>query len=124
MPTTSSPAEVRAALLEDRAATELRISALSGDIKAVTDAVSDVATDDEHDPEGATIAFEHARVGALPEQARDHLSAIAHAEPRLRDGVLDECEICGRLIGAARRDARPTGTTCISCAARRRRVRV
>ena len=76
-------------------------------------------TDDEHDPEGATIAFEHARVGALLDQARDHLAAIEHAEQRLRDGVLDQCESCGAPIAAARREARPTATTCIDCAGRR-----
>jgi len=78
-----------------------------------------VATDDEHDPEGATIAFERARVGALLDQARDHLAAIDHAEQRLRDGVLGQCEICGAPISADRREARPTATTCITCAERR-----
>jgi len=76
------------------------------------------ATDDEHDPEGATIAFEHARLGALIDQARDHLAAIDHAEARLRDGVLDVCEVCGGVIAPARREARPTATTCIACASR------
>jgi len=75
-------------------------------------------TDDEHDPEGATIAFEHARVGALLDQARDHLAAIEHAEKRLRDGVLDTCERCGMRIPEARREARPAATTCVACAGR------
>src|SRR4051794_9922309 len=119
MPTTSSLAEARAGLDADRAATLRRIEALSGDVDAVNDAVSDVATDDEHDPEGATIAFERARVGALLDQARDHLAAIAHAEQRLRDGVLDRCERCDSPIGSARREARPTATTCINCANQR-----
>ena len=74
------------------------------------------STDDEHDPEGATIAFEHARVGALLEQARSHLAAIDYAESRLRAGVLDRCERCGDAISSARREARPAATTCIACA--------
>lgn len=78
-------------------------------------------TDDEHDPEGATIAFEHARIGALLEQARDHLAAVDLAEQRLRDGVLDLCEVCGSAIAPARREARPTATTCIACASINRR---
>jgi DnaK suppressor protein len=93
------------------------LAAERADVAAGRDLVS---TDDEHDPEGATIAFEHARLGALLDQARDHLAAVAHAEERLRDGVLDECEICRGAIAAARREARPTATTCIRCAGRGR----
>src|SRR3954453_23425972 len=116
MPTTSSLAEVRAGLDADRAATLRRIDALSGDVDSVIQAASDGPTDDEHDPEGATIAFERARVGALLDQVRDKLAAIDHAEARLRDGVLDQCEICGTPIAPARREARPSATTCIACA--------
>ena len=116
MPTTSSPAEVRAELLADRAATERRIGALSGDVDAVIEAASDVATDDEHDPEGATIAFERARVGALLEQARAHLSDIDDALSRLDAGRYGTCETCGRPIGAERLAARPVARTCIECA--------
>jgi RNA polymerase-binding protein DksA len=114
MPTTSSLAEIRASLVADRAATERRIEALSGDIDAVIEAASDVATDDEHDPEGATIAFERARVGALLEQARQHLNDIDHALRRIDDGGYGVCEICGGPIGAERLAARPVARTCIS----------
>jgi len=109
-----------ARLAEETERTLAQIESLTAERSDIVAGRDLVATDDEHDPEGATIAFEHARVGALLEQARDHLSAIAHAEQRLHDGVLDDCEICGGPIGAARREARPTATTCISCAARRR----
>jgi DnaK suppressor protein len=47
-------------LAEERAATEDRIRALSRDVDAIVDASVLVATDDEHDPEGPTIAFERA----------------------------------------------------------------
>jgi DnaK suppressor protein len=107
-------------LAAERERTTAQISALTAERADITSSRDLGATDDEHDPEGATIAFEHARVGALLDQARDHLAAIAHAEQRLRDGVLDECEVCRERIAAARREARPTATTCISCAARRR----
>ena len=89
------------------------LSSEQGDVVAARDLAN---TDDEHDPEGSTIAFEHARLGALLDQARDHLAAIDHAEGRLRDGVLDQCERCGADISPARREARPTATTCIGCA--------
>src|SRR3954463_6540460 len=113
MPTTTFLAEARADLVADRAATLRRIEALSGDVDAVIEAASDVATDDEHDPEGATIAFERARVGALLEQARVHLTHIADAGSRIdrgRDGVWG---IFGEPIGAERLAARPVARTCI-----------
>jgi DnaK suppressor protein len=105
-------------LAEERKRTLGQIEALVSDRADIVAAQNLVATDDEHDPEGATIAFEHARVGALLDLARDNLAAIDHAEARLRDGVLDQCEICGTPIAAARREARPTATTCIACASR------
>jgi len=95
-----------------------RIDALSGDVEAVIEAASDVATDDEHDPEGATIAFERARVGALLEQARVHLTDIDDALRRIDKGRYGVCEICGRPIGVERLAARPVARTCIRCAAR------
>jgi len=113
MPTTSSLAEVRADLLTDRAATLRRIEALSGDVEAVIEAQSDVATDDEHDPEGATIAFERARVGALLEQSRVHLTDIDDAVRRIDEGRYGFCEVCGEPIGAERLAARRVARTCI-----------
>src|SRR3954454_6954625 len=107
MPTTTFLAEARADLVADRAATLRRIEALSGDVDAVIEAASDVATDDEHDPEGATIAFERARVGAFLEQARGPLNDIADAFPPIHDGHYGLCEICREPIGSERLAARP-----------------
>src|SRR3954463_11859722 len=107
MPTTTFLAEARADLVADRAATLRRIEALSGDVNAVIEAASDVATDDEHDPEGATIAFERARVGALLEQARVHLGDIDDALRRIDDERYGACEICREPIGSERLAARP-----------------
>jgi DnaK suppressor protein len=126
MRTTSSPAEagtddtrpedIRAVLAVDRCATVRRIAALAGDLGAVIEAASDVATDDEHDPEGATIAFERARVGALLDQARGHLADIDDALRRLDHGGYGVCERCGHAIAPERLAARPVARTCISCA--------
>jgi len=108
--------EARAGLVADRAATLRRIEALSGDVQQVIEAASDVATDDEHDPEGATIAFERARVGALLEQAREHLADIDAALRRIDEGHYGVCEICGEPIAQERLTARPIARTCIRCA--------
>ncbi|HMC68227.1 MAG TPA: conjugal transfer protein TraR, partial [Mycobacteriales bacterium] len=59
---------------------------MTDDVDAVIEAASDVATDDEHDPEGPTIAFERARVGALLEQAHVHLNDIDDALRRIDEG--------------------------------------
>src|SRR3954454_22379417 len=107
----------RAARLDEaRARTLAQIAALMAERSDIAASRELGSTDDEHDPEGATIAFEHARIGALLDRARDHLAAIGHAEDRLGDGVLDQCEVCGAPVSAARREARPTATTCIGCA--------
>jgi RNA polymerase-binding protein DksA len=116
MRTTTSPADVRARLLADRDATRRRIAALSADVAEVIDAAADVATDDEHDPEGATIAFERARVGALLDQARDHLAALDDALRRVDEGSYGRCAGCGEPIGDERLAARPVATHCITCA--------
>lgn len=108
-------------LAEDRASTVARIAALTRDFDAIVDASRSVATDDEHDPEGSTIAFERAQVQALLRQAREHLEDLDRAFERLRDGTYGVCERCGQPIAAARLEIRPTARTCVSCAAGRRR---
>jgi RNA polymerase-binding transcription factor DksA len=108
---------VRAELDADRQRTVAQIAALSAVIDDVVASQADVATDDEHDPEGATIAFERQRVAALLDRARDHLSALDAAAARLDAGTYGGCERCGQPIGAERQAARPAAATCISCAA-------
>lgn len=106
----------RALLNAQREQTLRRIEALQRDFDGVVAAAADVATDDEHDPEGATIAFERARVAALLEQGRNHLAAVEHALARLDDGSYGSCERCGEPIAAARLAALPATRLCISCA--------
>ena len=52
--------------------------------------------DDEHDPEGATIAFERQQVVALLEQARRRLADVEAALARREAGAYGICETCGR----------------------------
>lgn len=98
-----------------------RLASLTEDFDAVVAASRDSNADDEHDPEGATIAFERSQVGALVRQAQDHLIEIAAAMTRLEAGTYGECERCGRPIGEGRLAARPVARSCIQCAAQRRR---
>jgi RNA polymerase-binding transcription factor DksA len=103
-------------LAEERSRTKDQIAALERDFQAIVDASAMVATDDEHDPEGATIAFERAQIAALLDQARRRLAELEEALERVRSGTYGTCERCGRPIAAERLAARPAARTCRSCA--------
>ena len=96
-----------------------RIAALERDFAGIVAAAEAANADDEHDPEGATIAYERQHVAALLDQAREQLTSIIAAIKRLDDGSYGRCTRCGRPIPADRLAARPTATTCVSCAGRR-----
>jgi len=72
--------------------------------------------DDEHDPEGSTIAFERQQVVALLDQIRRTGEALRQAAADVRDGSYGRCEVCGGVIAAERLQARPQARTCIACA--------
>ncbi len=80
------------------------------------DASRDSNADDEHDAEGATIAFERSQVDALVRQAEAHLEEITAALERVADGSYGICAVCGKPIDPARLDARPVARTCVGCA--------
>ena len=84
-----------------------------GDIVASAELTS---TDDEHDPEGATIAYERAQVSALLRQARLDLVALDEAAALIDDGTVSLCSACGGLIVIERLLALPGVRTCINCA--------
>lgn len=86
------------------------------DYDAMVSASRGSNADDEHDPEGATIAFERSQVGALVRQAQLHVVEIDAAIARLESGAYGTCERCGGRIGAGRLEARPVARTCIQCA--------
>ncbi|HWG00852.1 MAG TPA: TraR/DksA C4-type zinc finger protein [Trebonia sp.] len=118
----SASRPARARLEADRAETRRRIAELEREFAAIVASAAAGAAggDDEHDPEGATLAFERQHVAALLDQAREHLAAIAAALAKVAAGRYDRCDVCGQPIGAARLAARPTALTCIRCASARR----
>lgn len=107
-------------LAAERAAAADRIAALAVDLDRLFQATVGANTDDEHDPEGATIAFERAQLTALLAASRQRLADLDRATARLADGTYGRCESCGGPIGAERLAARPTTATCRRCAATRR----
>lgn len=99
-----------------RAATNRRVASLVSSFDGIVEATSDVATDDEHDPEGHTIAWERQQIAALLDEARTTLSDIDAAERRLSDGLYGRCTTCGRQIPPERLEALPAAPTCVDCA--------
>ena len=112
--------QTRGRLEAEREQLRRRLASLTDDFDAVVAASRDTNADDEHDPEGATIAFERSQVGALVRQARNHLLEIDAAMRRVEAGTYGVCERCGAPIGEGRLDARPVARSCIQCAAQSR----
>ena len=106
-------------LAQRRVEVRERIAGLERGVAEIVSATAAANTDDEHDPEGATIAFEREQLSALLAGARRQLTEIDAAIRRLEDGTYGRCESCGRPIGSARLAARPSASECIDCAGRR-----
>ncbi len=115
----ASRQSIRAALLAQREQAVARAAALSREFAGIAESASSAGNDDEHDPEGATLAYERQHAAALLEQAREQVQGIDAALGRLADGSYGTCTVCGRPIAAQRLAARPAASTCISCAGRR-----
>lgn len=109
--------QARRRLEEQEHETLRRLRNLTDDFDAVVAASRDTNADDEHDPEGATIAFERSQVDALIRAAKRQLAEIEAARRRLASGNYGTCEECGAAIGEERLEARPTARTCLECAA-------
>lgn len=115
--TTPSEADLQQALLELAAHT----AELERQHDQIVSASRDANADDEHDPEGATIAFEREQMAALLASARRRRVDLLRAVEQVRSGAYGRCERCGEPIGRDRLAALPTARTCIRCAELRRR---
>ncbi len=116
----TSEGDVREALAAEQAELRARVTALTGSLEDIVSASLSANADDEHDPEGSTIAFERAQVTALLAHTRGRLTEAGEALQRLDAGHYGRCERCGGLIAPERLEARPTARTCIRCASARR----
>ena len=112
-------ADVGAALACAQERALARLASLEREFGGIVDAARDVGADDEHDPEGATLAFERQHVAALADAARTDLAEIEAALARLADGSYGVCQVCGARISAERLAARPAARTCVGCVRRR-----
>ncbi len=103
-------------LAAERDRTLQRLSNLTHDFESVVSASRDTNADDEHDPEGATIAFERSQIAALAGQARHRLDEVESALSRIDGATYGLCESCGKPIARDRLEARPTARACMRCA--------
>lgn len=110
-----SPRDRLATALDDNAA---QLAALGRQHDEIVAASRDSNADDEHDPEGATIAWERSQVGALIREAEAQLAEIDAALVRIDSGGYGVCERCAEPIPAERLEARPAARRCVGCASR------
>jgi DnaK suppressor protein len=107
---------VRSGLLEERRQVLASLARLRTDHADIVAASAGSNADDEHDPEGSTIAFERQQVDALVRQAEHRLAEIDAAVSRLADASYGTCERCGRPIPPERLAVRPSARSCVPCA--------
>lgn len=111
---------VRERLARLRIETARQLTSLGADLDAVASAAEGSNLDDEHDPEGATIAFEREQLATLREQTQRRLVDLDDALARVDAGTYGRCETCGRPIGEARLEALPATRLCVRCAGQSR----
>ncbi|MHB1139629.1 MAG: TraR/DksA family transcriptional regulator [Microthrixaceae bacterium] len=107
---------MRRTLQRELRAVERRIQELTEGFDEIVAGSELVNTDDEHDPEGATIAFERAQVAALRDHALHRRDEIQQALQSLATGDYGRCDDCGEAISAERLEALPGTTRCRDCA--------
>jgi RNA polymerase-binding transcription factor DksA len=112
-------ARVRSRLAEERRLAKAQILAMTAQLEEIIESSQFVATDDEHDPDGSTIAFERSKISALLAHSKDRLSEVDSAQERLEAGFYGICESCGGEIPLERLLARPVARHCVRCAAGR-----
>ncbi|KQX72534.1 TraR/DksA C4-type zinc finger protein [Aeromicrobium sp. Root472D3] len=103
------------ALEAERVASQRLLASLTRDFDGIVEASADSNADDEHDPEGSTIAFERSQVSTMVEQVRGRLVEIDAALERVRAGTYGVCERCGATIPDGRLEARPVARRCVPC---------
>lgn len=103
----------RILLEEERDRKLALLPALRADISSANAARQDSNVDDEHDPEGATIAFELSQASALLNQSSAGLGEVEAALDRISNGTYGVCAVCGGPIAEGRLEARPWTPYCI-----------
>jgi len=104
---------VEARLRERLSAVEDRIAAQLRTVEVISESVRDSNSDDEHDPEGTTLAYERQQAAALATEAAAERDRLLAALDRVAAGTYGVCEVCGRQIPEGRLEVRPAATRCV-----------
>ena len=112
MATESALADVRAALVAERA-----------ELQAQLDELGDGATAGDHYDanfaDSSQVTAERGEAAALAGRLQETLEDVDRALTKLSDGSYGACEGCGKPIGDARLEAMPTARNCMECASKR-----
>jgi DnaK suppressor protein len=106
----------RSRLLSDLARHEGELSRLTGDHVSLIQASQSSNADDEHDPEGATIAFEREQLVSIMSHVRQAIDDLRKALIDLDDGRYGVCSSCAEPIEPERLEVRPQARMCVTCA--------
>jgi RNA polymerase-binding transcription factor DksA len=109
------PLEAAELLRDERARTERQVRRLTEQLDDIVSSSALTVGDDEHDPEGPTIAFERAQLQGRLAEARRELDSLDEAQQRLDTGTYGRCEHCGEPIPPGRLQVLPTTSLCARC---------
>lgn len=107
-------------LADHRTEVQHRIESLQRHLASIVESATWTTNDDEHDPEGVTIAYERAQTQGLLADAKAELEALDEAAKRIETGSYGQCQRCGKRISKERLEALPAATLCIRCTSARR----
>jgi RNA polymerase-binding transcription factor DksA len=114
----SRAAEFTQLIAERRSELEARLAAAEGQLDLIRGARSGATDDDEHDPEGSTLATEWSRAEGQRADITRELAELDAAFERVADGTYGVCASCGTAIPVARLRLLPAATLCVPCASR------
>jgi RNA polymerase-binding transcription factor DksA len=104
----------RSALVDERRRSERLLADVERSMRDVSDARDGANVDDEHDPEGATLAWERGSLGAVRDDAVRRIAEVDAALARLDAGTWGICVVGGEPIPEARLAAKPWAATCVA----------
>ena len=107
---------IRRRLETERGAALARVRSMRAELDGFMAESADTNADDEHDPEGPTIAYQRAQLVTLLDRSRSSAEDLDRALDRLDRGDYRVCERCQGEIPPDRLEARPATRTCVHCA--------
>lgn len=113
--TEGEPEQLRAQIIAARLRLQSLIESLTENFDDLTEAADLSPPDDEHDPEGHTIALERSRLTGQRDEYRKAIVALNAAEANLDDPHFAQCAECGETIPLERLLAVPTTSHCVRC---------